>query len=397
MRPVLLSLVFAAGVVSGGLASGGAADEPPDPKKLPRAHSAGKLELVGTFDGAMPTGVTVSKAGRIFLTFPRWGDAVEATVGELTKDGKVVPFPDAEINRLDPKNPAGCLLTVQSAVVDPLDRLWLCDTGTVNMGPVQPGGAKLLCVDLGSNKVVKTLPLGEPGVLKTTYLNDIRFDLRRGEEGLAYVTDSSATGPNGIVVIDLKTGKTWRKLTDHPSTKADKNFMPIVEGRVMMERPGAKDPPKHLKIGADGIALSHDGQKLFYCPLASRRLYCVATDALADPDLPDETAAAAVEDLGDRGFASDGLEVDDKGRLYLTNYEHNAILRRSPDGRYETLVYDNRVLWPDTMSIGQDGFLYFTANQLHRQPRFHGGKDQRIKPYVLFKVKIEAGPVLLKK
>jgi hypothetical protein len=25
-----------------------------------------------------------------------------------------------------------------------------------------------------------------------------------------------------------------------------------------------------------------------------------------------------VEDLGDRGFASDGLETDDKGRIYLT-------------------------------------------------------------------------------
>jgi hypothetical protein len=35
-------------------------------------------------------------------------------------------------------------------VVDPLDRLWLRDTGTVTMGPVQPGGAKLLCYDLAT-------------------------------------------------------------------------------------------------------------------------------------------------------------------------------------------------------------------------------------------------------
>jgi sugar lactone lactonase YvrE len=362
---------------------------------LPKIRPAGTLEVVATFPKDMPTGVTVSKAGRIFLTFPRWGDPVETNVGEL-KDGKVVPYPNAEINKLQIDRPADCLMTVQSAIVDPLDRLWLCDTGTVNMGPVYPGGAKMICVDLKTDRIIKTLPLTGNGVLKSTYLNDLRFDLRKGTEGLAYVTDSSANGPNGIVVIDLATGKTWRKLNDHPSTKAEKGFMPVVEGRVLMEKPKPDAEPKHIKIGSDGIALSADGKKLYYCPLASRKLYAVNTDALADPDTPDEKVAATVEDLGDRGFASDGLEHDTAGRLYLTNYEDDAILRRSPDGKYETMVHDPRAMWPDTLSIGQDGYLYFTANQLHRQPRFQGGKDERERPFVLFKVKVDARPVLLK-
>jgi sugar lactone lactonase YvrE len=363
---------------------------------LPADRPVGQLEVIGTFSGAMPTGVTVSKTGRIFLTFPRWGDPVEANVAEL-KDGKAVPYPNAEINKLKEDKPADCLMTVQSAVVDPLDRLWLCDTGTVNMGPVQPGGAKMMCVDLATDKILKTFPLGEPGVLKTTYLNDLRFDLRKGAEGLAYVTDSSAEGPNGIVVIDLATGKTWRKLHDHPSTKAEKTFLPSVEGRSIMPKPSPDAKPEHLKIGSDGIALSQDGKHLYYCPLASRHLYRVSADALADPDLPDEKVAATVENLGDRGFASDGLEHDAEGRLYLTDYEHNAVRRRGPDGLYETLVHDPRVLWPDTLSLGRDGYLYFTANQLHRQKRFHAGKDLREKPYVLFRVKVDGSPVLLAK
>jgi sugar lactone lactonase YvrE len=102
-------------------------------------------------------------------------------------------------------------------------------------------------------------------------------------------------------------------------------------------------------------------------------------------------------DLGDRGFASDGLEHDAQGRLYLTDYEHNAVRRRGTDGQYETLVHDPRAMWPDTLSLGHDGFLYFTANQLHRQPRFHNGRDLREKPYVLFRVKTDGSPVLLKK
>src|SRR4029078_11634480 len=125
----------------------------------------------------------------------------------------------------------------------------------VNMGPVQPGGAKMICVDLQTNKIVKNMPLTGDGVLKTTYLNDLRFDLRKGTEGLAYVTDSSGSGPNGIVVMYLGTGKTWRKLNDHPSTKAETKFMPIVEGRVVLEQPKPDAPAKHLEMGTEGSTI----------------------------------------------------------------------------------------------------------------------------------------------
>jgi hypothetical protein len=34
---------------------------------------------------------------------------------------------------------------------------------------------------------------------------------------------------------------------------------------------------------------------------------------------------------------------------------------------------------------------------LHRQKLFHDGKDLRAKPYALFRVKVDAGPVLLRR
>lgn len=359
--------------------------------KLPTAQPVGHIEAVATFDGPMPTGVTIPAKGRIFVNFPRWGDKVDFTVAEL-KDGKPVAFPDAAFNRLNQDRPSECLVSVQSVVVDPDDRLWILDTGSVEFGPTLPGGPKLVGVDLKTNKVFQTIRFPEDVALPTTYLNDVRFDLRRGTAGTAYITDSSLKGPNGIIVVDLATGHSRRRLNDHPSTKAVKNFLPIVEGRPLMNRkPG--EAPTHMSFGSDGIAMSHDGKHLYYCPLSSRHLYRVPTDALAG----DSDAGPAVEDLGDRGFASDGLESDDQGRIYLTDYEHNAILRRDANGRYETLVYDSRVLWPDTLSLAADGYLYFTANQLHRQKQFHGGKDLRAKPYVLFRVKVDAGPVALRR
>jgi hypothetical protein len=47
-------------------------------------------------------------------------------------------------------------------------------------------------------------------------------------------------------------------------------------------------------------------------------------------------------------------------------------------------------------SVATDGYLYVTANQLHRQAKYQRGEDRRQYPYSLFRVRIDAGPVLLR-
>lgn len=365
-------------------------------QKLATDQSLGTLETVAQFDGAMPTGVTVSHQGRIFVNFPKWGDEVEFTVAEI-RDGKAVAYPNADFNRTQSNDLAAALVSVQSVVVDPSDRLWILDTGSPMFQPTQYGGPKLVCVDLESDRVIKTILFPQDVALPTTYLNDIRFDLRRGAEGMAFITDSSDQGANGIIVVDLASGESWRKLNDHPSTKAEETatFLPMVEGRPFMERQ-SNGQTKPLKMGADGIAISADGSRLFYCPLASRTLYSVAVDALCDRTLDDQAVAKTVVNEGDKGGGSDGLESDANGCIYATNYEHNAILRRHPNGAWETIVHDPHLLWPDTMSVATDGYLYVTANQLHRQKKYQSGRDLRQKPYSLFRIRVDAKPVLLR-
>ncbi len=365
-------------------------------QKLPTVETVGTLEPVAHFDGAMPTGVTVSHQGRIFINFPKWGDEVEFTVAEF-RDGKFVAYPNEVFNKTQPNNLDAALVSVQSVVVDPLDRLWILDTGSPLFQPTQYGGPKLVCVDLTSDRVIKTILFPQDVALPTTYLNDIRFDLRRGAEGMAFITDSSDQGANGIIVVDLASGESWRKLHDHSSTKAEppSKCLPIVEGQPLMERQ-SDGTTKPMKMGADGIAISADGSRLYYCPLISRRLYSVAIDALVDRSLDDSAVAATIIDEGDKGGGADGLESDAAGYIYATNYEHQAILRRSPQGMWETVVQDPRLMWTDTLSIAADGYLYVTANQLHRQAKYQEGKDLRHKPYTLFRVRIDAQPVLLR-
>ena len=149
-------------------------------------------------------------------------------------------------------------------------------------------------------------------------------------------------------------------------------------------------------MGSDGIAISPDWARLSYCPLGSRKFYSVDTDVLVNRSLDEQQVAATVADEGDRGGASDGLESDAAGYIYSTNYEHNAILRRHPDGKWDTVTHDPRLLSPDTLSLAADGYLYVTANQLHREARYQKGRDLRRKPYTLFRVRIDAQPVLLR-
>ena len=348
------------------------------------------IERVYAFNGAMPTGVTVTETGRIFVNFPRWGDDVPYTVAEIS-NGQLVPYPDLKTNVADPRNPAKGFISVQSVVADGKGRVWVLDTAAPKFSAPQAGGAKLVAIDLASDKITKTIVFPDDVILPTTYVNDVRFDFRTGKEGTAYITDSSVSGPGGIIVVDLASGQASRKLTGAQSTSADPSFIPKVEGKPALVTRDAQGKTGLLTVASDGIALSSDGKTLYFCPLSSRHLYAVPTALLRDPGVSDAELEKAVVDLGEKG-ASDGLEADADGAVYAGDYEHNAIRKRLPDGRWQTLVEDSRVLWPDTLSIGPDGYLYFTANQLHRSSGFNDGQDKRVKPYSLMRVKIGARP-----
>jgi sugar lactone lactonase YvrE len=352
--------------------------------------TAGRYTVVARLWGAMPTGVTVSRHGRIFVNFPRWGDDVPFTVAEL-RGGKPVAYPDAEVNRQDAADLAGHFQSVQSVVADAADRLWILDTGSPLFAGSAYGGPKLVAVDLRTNRIVRKILFPPEVVPANSYVNDVRFDQRRGAKGTAFITDSG--GSNGIIVVDLASGRSWHRLAGHPSVLPDPDFVPVIEGEPFMLRPAGGEPTPYA-VGSNGIALSADGTRLYYCPLSSRRLHSVSIDALADPDATDAEVAATVENLGFKPMA-DGLESDDKGRLYGGDLEHNAIWRRNPDGTYRTLAQGTDLNWVDTLSVASDRHLYATANQLDRLSPFHEGQDLRRKPYLLVRLPIDAGPVRL--
>lgn len=162
--------------------------------------------------------------------------------------------------------------------------------GVLYLSPQNNGGPKLICVNLDTNKVVKKIFFPQTVAQPTTYLNDIRFDLRRGNDGMAFITDSSQKGPTAIIVVALHSGESWRRLNDHPTTKPEdiRTFLPLVKVRPFLEHQPNGTIKQGAGMGANGIAINSDGSRLYYCPLGSRKLYSVATDPLVNRDIPEE-------------------------------------------------------------------------------------------------------------
>jgi len=86
------------------------------------------------------------------------------------------------------------------------------------------------------------------------------------------------------------------------------------------------------------------------------------------------------------------MTTDSNGTIYFTDYENNAIHARTSNGQLLNIAYNDAILWPDAFTISEDGFLYFTTIQFQRMPMFHYGVDLRERPFVIFRIKINAGP-----
>ena len=340
----------------------------------------------------MPTGIAVSTSGRIFINYPRWGDEVQFTVAEIV-DGKPLAFPNTIWNQQGSVSTQDKrIVSAQSVVIDPSgNHLWIVDTGSLRPHPISYGGPKLIQVSLENNKVLRTILIEPEALTPETYLNDVRFLFNSNTASYAFIRDSSPDG--GIIVANLVTGESWRRLSGTSFTRSDPSFVPVVEAEVLMIRePG--ESAKRFNVGSDGIAVSADGETVFFRSLTSRHLYSVPTEALINRTIQEENLKKMVVDHGQVAGASDGLEADSSGGIFLTDYEHNAIHRFTGSiSTLKTLMYSPLAIWPDSLALADDGYLYFTANQLNRQSQFHQGIDRRIQPYMVFRIKTPYRPI----
>ncbi len=342
-------------------------------------------EVVAQFEDHWPSGVAPARDGRIFLSFPRLDPIpAPATLAELI-DGEVVPFPDELVNAIDPTDAEHHFVSVHGIALGPRGRLLALDTGATSFELCDPKAAKLYVIDLDHNTITHGIGFSHDVCRPTSYLNDLVIDYARGKAGYAYISDSGPLGPNGIIVVDLDSGKSWRKLSGHPSVQPTK-----LAGFEIPTESG----PIRPTVGIDGLALSPDGRTLWWTALGSYDLYSIDTDILVNTLADPEQVARHVVMYLRRDFASDGLDCDRQGRVYFTDVTHGTIKRLIPgEERYETLLHGERLMiWPDSVKLGPERLVYITDSQLNRMPSLSGGRDLRQPPYKLYRAAIDADP-----
>jgi len=327
------------------------------------------------------TGVAVSHDERVFVNFPLWGESVPFAVAEILRDGALVPYPGPGINQWAPGKPvADNLVCVQSVWVDDDAFLWILDTGNPRFAGVIDGAPKLLRVDLYRDRTVQSIHFEEPVVKPGSYLNDVRVDTRHD---VAYITDS---GDGALIVVDLTTNEARRLLDNHPATASD-GAPVVIDGQTWTrggdpgeanrpaggdgtEAPAAAEEtagtpaPELPDVHADGIALSPGGEWLYFKTLTGTGLWRVRTAFLRDGQMSAGHLGETVEFVRRVGVA-DGMACDADGWVYITDLDDKAITRTRPFEPLQTVTRDERIQWPDSISFGPRGDLYFTLSRIH--------------------------------
>lgn len=302
------------------------------------------------------TGVAVSREGRVFLCFPRWSDDTPVSVVERLPSGRLVAYPGENWNRWEQGLSAReHFVCVQSVVCDADNHLWILDTGNPKFEGVLRDAAKLVRVDLVTDRVTEVIPFNASIASRDVYLNDVRIDTVRD---VAYLTDS---GKGALIAVNLRNGRSKRLLGDDRSTRSEDMTL-TVEGHEWRNPDGTA-----RQVHADGLALDDRGEYVYYHALTARMLYRIPTRYLLDRFFPESRLGSKVERVGLAG-ATDGL-LWAYGRVWLTSLEENAIEAITPGGVVSEVVRDARLGWPDSLALGPDGSVYVTTSQIHWRGR----------------------------
>lgn len=330
-----------------------------------------QLIEVAAFGQNQPIGVTVApKNNRLFVSFPHH----EPFLFGLTEivNGKRVPFPDEEWNKFTPGEELNHFVNVQDLYADYKNCLWVLDSRPTGN---QDSRFKLIKIDLADNKVKQVYIFNDIDKSKSA-LNDMCIDNSRQ---LAYLSDP---GQHAIVVLDLQTGKSRTVLKDDKSTVAQPGLKLHLDGVDVQD-----DKGNPFVSNVNGIALTADDKYFYFRAINQTKLYRIPTAFLADATLTDADLSAKVEMVAETGICH-GMIADSKGNIYLSNSPNHAIQYVTPDGKVHVLVKDKRLIWPDSFGIGNDGYLYLSASQMNRLPRYNNGKDKVDYPFRVYKVKL---------
>ncbi|KAK4874684.1 hypothetical protein RN001_014044 [Aquatica leii] len=167
----------------------------------------------------LPLGIETHQ-NRIFVSFPKWKDGIPCTLATLPKVSNeasplFVPYPSWEWHNSDS---CDSLVSVYRMQVDDCNRLWVLDSGQINVSvkPEQVCPPKIVVFDLNTDKAILRYALPDEFIKQDSLYSNIAVDVHQNQEdacanAYAYIAD---VWRFGLVVYSLKENRSWR-VTDH--------------------------------------------------------------------------------------------------------------------------------------------------------------------------------------
>ncbi len=323
-----------------------------------RLYRPGRVELqqMASLDRQW-SGLAVTRDNRMFVTFPRWQREVPFSVAEILPSGAIVPYPDRQWNTWQPGlEPEEHFICAQSVWADDDAHLWVLDAANPRFEGVVEGGAKLVRINIKTNKVVQTIVFDQEIALADSYLNDVRINPRRQA---AYISDS---GRGAIIVVDLENGRARRMLDGHPATQTEEIDI-VIDGQTWRPPTGYRP-----RIHVDAIALDTNRKYLYFQALTGRTLYRIHTRWLHKSWMSPQERGSKVEVVKEWKPCG-SMEFDLFGNLYLANIEQSAVTIYMPNGLMRTLVTDEDLQWPDTIAVSRNGAVFVSTSRINLPPR----------------------------
>ncbi len=342
-----------------------------------------QLKEVTSFKEHRPTAVAVSQEGRIFTNLPYSSyssDTHSNSILEILPDGTQIAFPDASWNEkpINFSKVGHQFINVQSLTIDAKNDLWILDTGSPQRKGVIEGGARLIQIDLVTNKVQKTVSIDNTILSEKSYLNDLRVDKN---QSFVYITDSV---DGGVIVVNLVSGK-QRRVLQHTNLQNVVGQKAIVIEGIILDK--ASD-----FLATDGIAYDPINEVVYYQyrPFSgSTALMKIDAKYLNDFTLSSEQIRDRTTVVGNT-VITDGIKFKD-GSLYLTDLERNAISKYDLEtNRLTTVISNSEISWPDSIDFDAEGRVYFSTAQFHRLASLNNGIDLQKGDFKIYRTELKA-------
>jgi len=305
--------------------------------------------------------VAATRNGTLFLGLPRWHVTVKTpSLVRVDSPTKLTPFPGGSWNEWAPgKDVTNAFVQVNSVHVFDDETVWIVDQGAPDNIATLPGAPKVAQFDAKTGKTLRVLRFDETILPPGAVMNDLRiFDNR------VYITDA---GVGAIIVHDLGTGKTLRRLHNLPVVRQPDDRPILATGGRPYEDQNGKRPSVH----ADMLEVTPDGKWLLFSTPSSD-MYKVPIAQLIDPAISDQELAKHVVLAFAKGTIN-GTCIDSLGNVYLGLVESRSIGVVAPDGRRATLLQDERLIGPDALFIDANRRLLIPATQGELMANFNRG------------------------